>query len=191
MVNGELKFHDVEVNDAAVTAVGTIQTSIVLIAQGVTESERIGRKCVVRNISWRFGLEKNTATAATSRTTTRIIMYWDKQANGDNAAVIDILESDNYQSFNNLSNSGRFRILMDRVYTMSPTAQSGDGTTTDQGGFGMNDTFFKDVNIPLEFSAAAGAIASLKSNNIGILTISEADHGLVLDSKCRVRFTDS
>ncbi len=100
---GELKFHDVDLDDATIGVNGNITASINLIAQGVTESTRVGRKCTLRWIGWRYTIEKveNTVLASGDETI-RVIMYWDKQANGATAAITDILETDDYHSFNNL-----------------------------------------------------------------------------------------
>lgn len=124
---------------------------------------------------------------ATTTDTVRLIVYQDKQANGATIAVLDLLETANYQSFNNLSNSGRFRVLMDRTHTLvAASAIAGPSTGED----GMNFTFFKQLNMPIEFSAGAGVIAEICTNNIGVLAISRGG-GVLLDSKFRLRFTDS
>ncbi len=49
-VAGELKFHDVDLDDALVSATGTVTPSINLIAQDVLENTRVGRKCTLKNI---------------------------------------------------------------------------------------------------------------------------------------------
>ncbi len=187
----ELKFHDVDVDDAAIAAGATIaQNSCNLIPQGTSEKERIGRKCVVRSINWRFNMVlPTTVTAAETTDTVRIILYLDKQTNGVVAGTTDILEAADYQSFNNLANKGRFRTLMDRTYTLTCGAGSGRGTTDtlSYAAASENDTFFKNVNIPLEFDSTAGAITELKSNNIGVMTLGKSGH-VVFDSKMRVRF---
>ncbi len=53
---GELKFHDVDVDDAVISSGGTVQTAgtINVIPQGVTEITRVGRKCTIRSINWRY-----------------------------------------------------------------------------------------------------------------------------------------
>ncbi len=101
-----------------------------------------------------------------------------------------MLETADYQSFNNLSNAGRFRVLMDRTHTMVSRSAAGDGTTNDSGEDAFNGTWFKDVNIPIEYSAGAGVIAEIRTNNIGVLLISHLN-GTLLDSQFRIRFTDS
>ncbi len=192
----ELKFHDITIDDALIATTGTIQNagSINLIPQGVTEITRIGRKCTIRNILWRLRLTiVNTADAAVTGDTARVILYLDKQCNGATIAVTDLLETADEQSFNNLANSGRFRVLMDRTYDMNCTSGSGRGST-DTLAFGenvVNDTFFKKCNIPLEFSSTTGAITEIRSNNLGVLLISQDGNATNFESNLRLRFSDS
>ncbi len=186
----ELKFHDVDLNDTVVATGGTITDSINKIGQGTTEVQRIGRKCTIRSINWRFVVTMPATTSAGgSLDSIRVIMYLDKQCNGATAAVTDILESANFQSFNNLANKSRFRTLMDRQYDLLPAAGGGDGTTEDYPGTVVNDTLFKRVNIPIEFDSTAGAITEIRSNNIGVLLISRGAVG-GFTSKIRLRFSD-
>ncbi len=191
VVSPERKFHDLDIDDATIAAGVTVaQDSCNLIAQGVTETTRIGRKCTIRQINWRFDIQINAATASTGTTDiVRILLYLDRQANGATASATDILESADYQSFNNLSNKNRFRTLMDRTYEMNCLAGGGDGTTEDYGQTVTEDSFFKKVNIPVEFDSTAGAITEIKSNNIGLLTISRSGKCSFV-SKMRLRFTD-
>lgn len=189
--NAELKFHDIDIDDATVAAGGTIaEDSCNGIAQGVTESERIGRKCTIRNIGWRFELVLPALNQTNGNPdTVRVILYLDQQTNGAPATVAGILESDDFQSFNNLANKGRFKILMDRVYTQAHTAGAYDGTGTDFGGNIINDTYFKKVNIPIEFDSTTGAITEVRSNNLGVLLVGRS--GLMqFSSKMRLRFSD-
>jgi hypothetical protein len=191
----EMKFHDVDVDDAAVATNGSILNSgsVNLIAQGVTESTRVGRKAVIRSINWRWNLKKAATTAGSNASeSVRLILYLDKQCNGATAAVTDILESDNYQSFNNLANKGRFKILMDKEITMNCMAGGGDGTTEDYGSVERNGSYFKKCMIPLEFSSTTGALTEIRSNNLGVLILSKngTSTAPVFDSKMRLRFTD-
>ncbi len=187
----ETKFHDVNLVDASISQSGTITASINLIAQGTGESQRVGRKITITQINWRFDilLSPSTAAAATSETV-RVIMFQDKQANGAGIGTTDLLETDNYQSFNNLANRKRFRTLFDRYYDMNALAGGGDGTTEDYGEMILTDSLYKKVNIPLEFDSTAGVITELTSNNIGVLLMSKAGAITAFNSKIRLRFTD-
>lgn len=183
----ELKFHDVDLNDAAISQAGTITNSINLIAQGVTESERIGRKCTLKKIGWKFDIQLLAATTPTANEVVRVIMYVDKQTNGAAATALNLLQTDDFQSFNNLENKGRFRTLMDRTYAFNPSI-SGDGTTIDTSTLTICDSFYKNVNLPIEFSGATGAITEVRSNNVGVLILSKVGGVSVFSSKIRLRF---
>ncbi len=193
-IGGELKFHDIDIDDATIATGGTIALdSCNKIAQGVTEVTRVGRKCTIRSINWRFNIalvEQDGVADPLNADTVRVILYLDKQANGAAATVTAILEADDYQSFNNLANKGRFRTLMDRTYTMNSQAGGGNGTASDWAGVRQDDTFFKKVNIPIEFDSTTGAITEIRSNNIGVLLVGVAQT-TSFDSKMRIRFSDN
>ncbi len=192
-IPSELKFHDLDIDDTVVAAGGNIaEDSVLTIAQGTTESQRIGRKCVVKGIGWRFriALPVTSAPAETSDVI-RVILYLDKQCNGASAAVLDIVETADYQSFNQLASKSRFRTLMDRTYDIKAHSGSFDGTNDQFGEDSISDTFFKKVNIPIEYdnSATTGVITSIRSNNIGVLLLGFAGHA-GFSSKMRIRFSD-
>ncbi|QCW23633.1 MAG: capsid protein [Circoviridae sp.] len=180
----ELKYWDVSVVDAVVAATGAIFPSMNLIPQGTTQIQRDGRKCVVRAIGWKFAL--SVPAAATTGDTIRVILYVDKQCNGAAATAADLLDGAvgaQYQNFNNLANSGRFRTLMDRSYDVNPPA----GIATAVVEPSISDSFYMKCNLPLEFSSTTGAITEIRSNNIGVLLISRAGVG-GFESTMRVRF---
>ncbi len=191
----ELKFHDVDVDDAAISTAGTIQNggTINIIPQNTTESGRIGRKCTIRAIGWRYNI-RLPAQASMSETsdTVRVLMYLDKQANGATASVAGILETDNYQAFNNLANKGRFLTLYDKVHNIRALSAIAGPVT---GQSELVGSFFKKCNIAIEYdnTATTGVLSTIRSNNLGILLISrDGDNtGLAFDSKVRLRFSDS
>ncbi len=191
----ELKFHDLDIDDAIIATGATIaEDSLNAIAQGVTEVTRVGRKCTIRSINARFDIllnDQQDLGDPPSGDIVRVILYLDKQANGATAAVTDILESADYQSFNNLANKSRFRTLMDRTYSMNYKLAAPDGANTaSYGETPIHDSFFKKVNIPIEFDATTGAITEVKSNNIGLLLLSKAG-SCQFNSKWRLRFSDN
>ncbi len=187
----EKKFLDLDVNDAVVATGGLVFNSINLIPQGTTESTRIGRKCTLTKVGWKMDIKlPGTTLNANTTDVVRVMMFLDKQCNGATATVTGVLESADYQSFNNLSNSSRFRTLMDRTYTVTANSGGGDGTSNDFGEGLVTDTFYMNLNVPIEFDSTAGAITEIRSNNIGILVISK--FGLAaFSSKVRVRFSDA
>ncbi len=188
----ELKFHDIDVNQTAADLSGGVilnTSSINLIAQGTSESERIGRKCTVRNINWRGTLTLIGASTIGTNAIVRLILVLDKQCNGAAPTVLGVLESANYQSFNNLSNKGRFQTLSDQQYVLNPQASAGNGTANDSAPVNLQFACYKKVGIDLEFDSTTGAITEIRSNNLFILAISAASTAnFTLDSKVRLRF---
>ncbi len=195
---GELKFHDIDVDDAVI-AQGTniLNTGTVnIIPQGITEITRVGRKCVVKSINWKYSvslpLVSNTASAPLGDTV-RVVLYLDKQCNGATAAssgITGILRADDFQSFRELSNVSRFVILMDRMMSINYTSGAGDGAVNDFAGVKRHGAFNKKCNIPLEFNAAAGALTEIRSNNLGVMVCSE-EGTAGFESKLRLRFSDA
>ncbi len=195
----ELKFHDVDVNQVAANLSGGVilpntgPTSFSLnnIAQAVGESNRIGRKCTIKSISWKgqLLLVQIAGAGLGAGETIRMMLILDKQCNGTNATVTGVLETADWNSFNNLVNKGRFRTLYEQTFTMSHLAAAGDGAANDSAQFNQGFTFFKNCDIPIEFNNTTGALAEIRSNNLFVLMISR-NVGLtvVLDSKVRLRF---
>ncbi len=198
----ELKFHDIDWDEAAADqSAGVISnaSSLVLIGQGITESTRIGRKAVIKSIGWRgnFNLAESAGTTLSVAMTTRLLLVLDTQCNGAAPTVTGdngLLASANYQSFNDLTNKGRFRVLMDKVFVLNPQASAGNGTANDTANAQTNFSFFKKVDIPIEYSGTANPsiIDEVRTNNIfGILITDTANTEISLDSKFRFRFSDS
>lgn len=189
-VSTELKFWDGTLADT--TTFGITNSSLNLIPQGVTESSRVGRKCVVKSIrlKGKFILS-NTTTLGNAYDWMRLIIYVDKQCNGTAATATDILETDALQSFRNLSNTGRFKILHDKSYVLNPTAGAYTGAATTNLIMTKQFSINKRVNIPLEFSSTTGALSELRSNNIGVLVV--ANNGTVsyIGYNWRLLYSDS
>ncbi len=184
----ENKFFDLDIDDATIAGGGTIaEDSCNAIAQGTGECNRDGRKCTINAINWRYKISVGSTTTLACSDVVRVILYLDKQANGAAATTTDILESDDYQSFNNLANRKRFKILMDRTHDVNAPGAAGNGTANDSVPYNITSSLYKKCNIPLEYSSTTGAITELRSNNIGVLLLSK-NGAYGFESKMRLRF---
>ncbi len=191
--SGELKFFDSTLDDTLVASAGGLTDSICLIADGTTESERVGRKCTLRSVHWRYtaflGIKDAVATPALPDSL-RIIMYQDKQCNGLTAAITDVLDTANIHSFRNLSNSSRFNILCDKLVSINYDGLASDGAgVVSQARKQREFVWYKKLNIPLEFSGITGALTEVRSNNVGVILIS-ANGTVGFQSQLRLRFSD-
>ncbi len=190
---GELKFHDVDIDDAIIATGGVITATVNVIPQGVTEIQRIGRKCTVKSIMWRGALslpalELEGSPGDSERF--RLILYMDKQTNGATAAALDILEVVGADTYRNLANVGRFDILLDQhmVLNYATLSHHADNSFS-MAKVSRNFSFYKKCNVPLEFSGANGTIDELRSNNFGVMLVSEGGSGAIVSS-VRLRFSD-
>lgn len=189
----EKKFFDTLKGGTVLASTGTIlDASINLIPQDTTENTRVGRKVVITKIMIRGTIDlPSTTDTAKASDIYRFIIYQDKQCNGAPATVAQILQATTYHSFNNLANSKRFKILLDKWGGIN-SFTSGNGTNDQAFEKNLPFKFFKDCSIPIEFDASAttGAIATIRSNNIGIMGISRGGD-VTFDYQVRVRFNDS
>ncbi len=191
--DGELKFHDVDLDDAVIAAGGVVVPSVNLIAQGTTENTRVGRKCTIKGFYWKGTLTLPEIDAVATPPTPdllRIILYQDKQCNGATATTTGVLETADIDSFRNLANSGRFNILWDHEWALNyNTLASDTDAVVSAGKVNRRFSYYKKLNMPLEFDNITGAITEIRSNNIGVILVSNNGTSGI-NSKVRLRFSD-
>lgn len=192
--NAEMKFLDTTVGTTTIATTGTLlSTSLLVIPQNNTESGRIGRKCTVKQLSLKGNIDLAVATLSNQTSDVlRIIVYVDKQTNGIAATVGGILATATYNSFRNLSETGRFSILMDKSYGLQCPAGQGDGVTFSFSETARPWSMNRKLNLPIEYDASAttGVLTTIRSSNIGVMAISKA--GIAkFDFVARVRYSDA
>lgn len=191
--SGELKFHDVDLSLANIPQIGLRNADLLTIAEGNGEEERIGRKITIKSILIRANaLLPGGTNLAQASETVRFMVVQDTQANGAQAAATDVLETANYKAFNNLANSSRFRVMLDKQLTLRCSAGSGNGTTDNHLQNEYNFNFYKKCSIPIEYdnTASTGAISTIRSNNILVFAFGRAGGIADISGKIRFRFAD-
>ncbi len=115
IVNAEWKHFD---NDSTNTPNDTLGIVDVLtnMAQGDTSILRTGNSVLPKIISWKIDLVKH-ATPGTTRV--RVMLVRDKQFDGASPLINQILDETQIDSFYNIDNSSRFRILFDRMFLLT------------------------------------------------------------------------
>lgn len=199
------KYLDTTVGAATATAGAILNSGTFLVVpRGVSKNERIGNDIVVTNVNVHGRLYMSTAydenliaagppDAVLFSDSVRMIWYIDHQCNGATCAVTDILETANIDSFRNMNNLNRFKILSDKRVDLNSGA---GGAYSD----GTNITFMRGsvdrkvghafkLQLPIYYSNTTGAISEIRSNNIGCLIISERASSLY-DLTVRVKYVD-
>ncbi len=124
----------------------------------------------------------------------RIIVFLDKQHNGSASILVtDILETANWKSFNNLANTGRFKIFKDTIIPLNYLTLAFNGLLSLQSALARSYVFefHKKCSIPIEMSDSTGSLAAIRSNNIGIMMISESNLNSTVTLSTRIRYTDA
>ncbi len=185
----EVKFHDLDVNVNPVVVGGTVvQDSCVLIPQGSSESDRRGRRAIVVGLEWRYRVRLLSSTTSSLGDTVRVILYVDMQCNGAAAAVTDLLESADYQSFYNKDRQSRFGVLSDTTHDLFHVAAQGDGLAFVYADMAESEHVAVDLDLSVAFDGTAGTIADLTSNNVGVVLLSKSGGRVDFESKMRVSF---
>ena len=193
----------------------TLHTSLVNIAQGDGESERVGRVIRIHDLFIRGFIEKlgHDGSASTDgQRIVRIIVFLDKQNNKTTYTATqmeDLILQETATaglktllSWRNLSQNNRFQILYDRIFTLrelistnvSATNAGADYTGGAAVPFHLYKKFAKPIRVTFEPNTTSGADSTIESNNIGILSM--ADNATVgngrayLTYRTRVRYTD-
>ncbi len=193
---GENKFFDTDIDAIIGTVSTTMEASnLNIIVQGNTESNRIGRKVVLRKISVK-GVAVLPAGVAANTTSEVIKMYLicDKQTNGAAFAATDLWETDSIRSFRNLANTSRFQVIAQKTMTFNANAGSGRGSTDTLSYSEQAKPFTVNakLDIPLEFdnSATTGAVTTQRSNSLWFVTQSLSGRAALTVTTGRVRFSD-
>lgn len=188
--NAELKFFDTALS-FSFDSTGEVPATgqLTLIPQGVTESTRVGRKAVIKEIRLKGqAVFEPGAAGDLSFDTVHLYLVLDKQCNGAAAGATDVLSSTAFATaFRNLANEGRFVIL--KEWHRKVVSQSGATTAFGQDGFYID--FTKRCNIPIEYSSTTGAITEIRSNNLFLLAGgTQSDDLVAFTGNCRLRFSD-
>jgi len=187
--DAEMKFFDTSIS-FTIDSTGEVPATgqLNLIPQGVTESTRVGRKCVIKSIQIRGGVIYAPGAGALAYSINRLYLVLDKQANGAAAAIGDVFTGNNLVvALRNMANNERFKVLKEWTFVWN----SGAGVTTAYNAMQKNLEFYKKCNVPLEFSSTTGAITELKSNNLFLCAGSDGSDDIVtVTAQSRVRFTD-
>ncbi len=182
----ELKFSD-DTTTTAPQITWTIDNDIGLsVAQGTGQSERIGRNIKIASIEGLGEVMLNPVSGGDAALF-RWYLLKDQQANGAGPTALDIFETDDFNSFFNLANEGRFRIL---AQGKSAFNRSDPGTVEVVKWLHIKRFFKRPVVI--EYSTVGGGLGNRTTNNLLFVYVrSTLGGGQIMDvaMKWRIRYT--
>lgn len=168
------------------------------IANGTTESTRIGTKVVLTSIQisgLATMLTQSDQADAEPSTSVRILLVHDKQTNGAQFNGEDVLlnSSVDILAFRDPEYSARFTVLKEWFIELNATNSQTDGTNTGSiAGEQKRFTLYKKLNIPVKYSADNATVTAIVDNSLHLMAIQTSTGGPVqLNWQSRVRYQDS
>lgn len=146
--------------------------------QGIGNNERIGRSMQIKSVQWR-GIFSANAPACQHR----VVIVYDKQANGAAPIATDVFSINEFTSPLQLANKDRFVIIDDQVTNSSQSSA-----------INASDDSYKKCDLTTQFSGTGSTIASISTGSIYAFVANNADKtvGAVTTAwiHFRVRYTD-
>jgi len=190
----ELKYHDTGFGTGVTLPVGSAAslTSLNKIAQGDSQNQRVGMRINVTSVQvkLRFQLQQSTSTGNSSQV--RIIIAVDKQCNGANPVELNLLSTtDDISSLRKPETAKKYRILLDKTYFLNAQGLAWNGVGESGSQVTEGCMFFKRLQLPIYYSAAAAAVTSVTQNNLFYMIYTNVTSPVTtLYGNIRLRYTD-
>lgn len=178
----------IEVNDSTVAA-NTTGTIVLIngVIQGTDYNQRVGRIFLMKSIYLRAKFTNDSATV--SPLTFRAMIVLDSQTNGALPAITDILNAVTTTSTNNLNNRDRFKVLMDKTFSPTPSART--VAITEQEVF---KKWYKKCSYEVVNGGTAATVGSIQTGGLYVIFLTDVAAGTgdgVVTYSTRVRFIDN
>ncbi len=186
----ERKFFDTDVADASVASTLS-KTNLNIVPEGVGESERIGRKIIIEAIQVK-GDVAITASTTAAGSRVRLMLVYDKQTNIAAFGSTVLLTTDAINSYNNLNNRKRFKVLWTETIDLSVNGGAASGAAFVMGTQKRSFELYKKVRIEIEYDAGAqtGAVTTQTSGSVWFCQISDNNNVPTLTGTARIRYCD-
>lgn len=200
-VQGEMKYFDTLLNAVAIPASTdwtateldpTTYLTLFAPIVGAGVDQRIGKSVKVLKIRIRGTIDvppQVNQVAGDYASNVRIILHQDMQTNSAQAQGEQVMTPPAtaaallaVNSFQNINNFGRFRVLKDKMFTLQNPATSWDGTNLEQQGISRCFKFNVKFKFPVvvRFNATnGGTIADIVDNSFHLLATVGANANLV------------
>lgn len=165
-----------------------------LVPMGNEANDRVGRKITIKSLCIRYLATMPSQTdPGNTDENVRIMVIQDMQSNGAFPQDATLFaDPTDFQSYMNLENSGRFKILATREFDINCMGGSYNGSVHTWASVSKSgEIYIGGLNMPIEFdsSTQSGAMTSVRTNNIIIIACSKS--GLVSCKwTSRIRYTD-
>jgi len=164
-------------------------TNTLLVGQGTAStSSRIGNKIFLKNVEFAMDAKQQNSLIVPQQCI-RLMLVYDKQANGAAPVIGDILESSDFLSQYTYDKRERFVILMDKCYTL--------GYQDKTNFWGTGNPIVEDrrtirINRPTIYSGSTTAITDITTGSLWLVNVGTGTSptAATVDYRIRVAYTD-
>lgn len=185
----ELKFHDTSF-DVSVPETADTRGGCANVAQGTGQSERIGRKIVVKSIQLTGRLRYTPVNISDTATTAYLYILQDNRCDGGNPVATEVFTgSDMSKAFKNLAFASRFKIL--KRYAIDLNVPQDNESIYVPGALNYNIDFYTKLDIPMEFTGSTGNVSEMTEHNLVVFAGAKDSDGQVrFFGESRIRYID-
>lgn len=181
LVNVEFKNSIFQLTSTDVPETG-LRTTLFSLSQDDTNQTRDGNSVRFKSLYLKYMLSIHASAAETQ---VRVVLVYDGKSNGVQPLLAqmfqDVTLHDGLVSPVNINLSSRFKIIYDRIHTLS---SSGRGT--------LSAKIYKKINMKCQYNGIAGTIADLQDKNITLVFISnEVTNHPTVTSMVQLRYIDN
>lgn len=189
----ELKYLDTAYAAVALTAGATAPMgSLVMMAQGLTASTRVGQSITVRSVQLSLSFNTEQFIGVVNSAIIRVVLVLDTQANGAVANETDIFaNASDVNSLRTIGEVHRFKILMDRKLVANAPGLAWNGSAEVSSSLHKTLKFYKKMKTKIHYTLNAGNITDVSQNNISLFIYSDVILPLTrVSGTARIRYTD-
>lgn len=205
-----LEYIDVNWNNSNLTMSSLTGTGLSTLkglfvpAAGTSYTQRVGRQVKLLSLRIRGSLTFDPQTNVDPNTiigvNCRLILVQDKQCNGTDPTPQNVLQNfagssgTGLDAFQEPQNIGRYVLLSDKIYSLSPPAVA--GTTSAVDSLGQTKFFFMNVNFKTPLlvhfnSGSTESVANLVDHNFFIMAGAQTStNNVSISVRCRAIFID-
>ncbi len=208
LTDQEVKFHDLNLGPSMFVPTNGVLLfeSVNNVPQGQGATQRLGRKLKLRYLTVKGSVRIDTtfdipgASLPRTGTRVRLLVVLEKQNNSTVPTILrlseilqDIGGFPSINSFYNLENQKRYRILADKIYLLDSKASF--NSIDPANGFqsadfhSVNFQAVLDVDIDFDSTTSTGDVGTMPSNNIMVFAIADVANQARIFLVSRARFT--
>lgn len=167
--------------------------SLTPIAEGTGESDRDGRKCLIKAMYIHGQVSWDEITTMDQPGAVRLALVLDTQTNGAALTAADVYTNQAGQqinSFRDLQNTSRFKVLKEIWITPPGVAGNSEGNGTNMTGGGAYLPFVMHcpLNLKQHWSGTTGAVSNIVDHSLHLLALYGGTRTCQIQYSARARF---